>query len=98
MVESEELQLVKLLVQELQKMQTKQNTSVDTVTTLWIVLFGLILIQKAFKYYNKLRKHKSSSTSVSEDWATFSVFVFRPYPRISFCPFWPPLHNIAVKV
>lgn len=65
MSETEELQLVKVLVQELQKMQTKQNSSVDTVTTLWIVLFGLILIQKAFKYYSKFRKYKSSSTSTS---------------------------------
>lgn len=50
---SEEYKLVKLLIEELQKNESKAENSITTVTTLWTVLFGLILLQKLWRYIGK---------------------------------------------
>lgn len=68
---SDEFELLKKLVEELAKANedklNKQTREVDTVTTLWCVLFVLILLQKAVKIYlhkeKHKHKHKDSSTT-----------------------------------
>lgn len=59
---SEEFELLKKLVEELSKANedklNKQTREVDITTTLWCVLFVLILLQKAVKIYMRKEKHK----------------------------------------
>lgn len=59
-----EYALLKLLIEELNKNNSKNDTSINTVTTLWIVLFALIIAQKVFKYIGKpLYRHYSAVTT-----------------------------------
>lgn len=41
--------------------------SVFTVTTLWIILFGLIMTQKVFKYVIKPRRNNNNGNSGNGD-------------------------------
>ena len=64
--ENVEYTLFKLLIEQMQTQQTnnnEQNKSVSTVTTLWIILFGLIVIQKVFKYIGKPIYHHYSAVN-----------------------------------
>ena len=63
-----EYALLKLLIEQLQQQQTQDNNasnkSISTVTTLWIVLFGLIILQKVFKYIAKpMYRHYSATNT-----------------------------------
>lgn len=65
---SSEYALLKLLIEQLQQQQTQNNSetnkSISTVTTLWIVLFALIILQKVFKYIAKpVYKHYSATNT-----------------------------------
>lgn len=51
--DSNEYTLLKLLIEELNKNNSKADNSINTVTTLWIILFALIIAQKVFKYIAK---------------------------------------------
>ena len=53
-----EYELLKLLIEQLQK-DNKKN-GYDTLTIVLLVLFGLILCQKVFKYGHKAYKHYSA--------------------------------------
>ena len=56
-----EYELLKLLIEELNK---KDNTNkYDTLTIVLIVLFGLILCQKVFKYGHRAYKHYSATNT-----------------------------------
>lgn len=56
--------LLKLLLEQLQQQNTNNknnNNSISTVTTLWIVLFSVIVLQKIFKYIVKpVHRHFSA--------------------------------------
>ena len=63
-----EYALLKLLIEQLQQQQAQDNNasnkSISTVTTLWIVLFGLIILQKVFKYIAKpMYRHYSATNT-----------------------------------
>ena len=59
-----EYALLKLLIEELNKNNSKNDSSINTVTTLWIVLFALIIAQKVFKYIGKpIYRHYSATTT-----------------------------------
>ena len=74
----DEYTLLKLLLEQLDKNSKDQTSSVNTVTTLWIILFGLVVLQKVFKYiirptYKSRRKKIRDSTTTSNTNSSESV-------------------------
>ena len=58
-----EYELFKLLIDEIQK-NNKDNTSkYSTLEVILIVMFGLIICQKVYKYGHKAYKHHSALNS-----------------------------------
>lgn len=60
-VPTNEYELLKLLIEQIQKNNTNSGkTGYDTVSIVLIVLFGLILCQKVFKYGRQAYRHYSA--------------------------------------
>ena len=49
----EELQILIRFINETLHESKKEGITINTVSTLWIILFALIIVQKAFKYIIK---------------------------------------------
>ena len=49
----EEIQILIRFINETLHENKKEGTTINTVSTLWIILFVLIIVQKAFKYIIK---------------------------------------------
>lgn len=61
---SQEFLLLKALLEEMQKSESKSESSINTVTTLFLCLFGMIVVQKLIKYVGKpiYRAHSARTT------------------------------------
>ena len=58
------LQLLKLLLEQSKQSNIESNKSINTVTTLWIVLFSIIVLQKVLKYIAKpVYRHMSATNT-----------------------------------
>lgn len=59
-----EFELLKLLIEQIQKNNTNTNKKeVDPLSILLVILFGLILCQKVFKYGRKAYIHYSATNT-----------------------------------
>ena len=62
---------MKLLLEDLEKKETKSEKAIDTTVMLWSILFGLIIVQKLWKYIGKPAYNhysaKNSRTNSEDD-------------------------------